>query len=114
MKISEVTPNKTTLKELGRRLAQLRKQRRLNQEEMAKEAGLGVATVRRIETGQDAQFSSWIKMFKVLGLTPALDVLLPEEINSPMAEVTKVRKQSKIAARSAGSRGQYTWGDHKS
>lgn len=89
MKITDITPHNIALVELGRRLALLRKQQRLTQAEIASESGLGIATVNRIEAGQDAQFSSWLKLFKTLGISSALDVLLPEEILSPMAEVKK-------------------------
>ena len=109
MEITETTPHTAALKELGRRLVLLRKQQGLTQAGIAAEAGLGVATVIRIEAGQDAQFSSWLKLFKVLGITPTLDVLLPEEILSPMAEVIKHRRQRKTSSRSKGA-----WGDGKS
>ncbi|PCJ19689.1 MAG: transcriptional regulator [SAR86 cluster bacterium] len=109
MKIAETTPHNTALHELGRRLALLRKQQGFTQANIANEAGLGVATVNRIEAGQDAQFSSWLKLFKVLGITSQLDVLLPEEILSPMAEVKKQRRQTRVS-----SKGTSTWGDGKS
>ena len=58
MKMTETTPHKVALEELGRRVALARKNKRMNQSEMARASGLGVATIARIETGQDAQFSS--------------------------------------------------------
>ena len=109
MKITKTTPHLTTLKEIGRRLALVRKRQGLTQAELAKEAGLGVVTVVRIENGQDAQFSSWIKIFNVLGMTPSLDALLPEEILSPMSEVQKRNRQKKT-----DSGGKNIWGDGKS
>jgi transcriptional regulator with XRE-family HTH domain len=109
MKITETTPHSTALKEFGRRLVLLRKRQGFSQTSIAEKAGLGVATVHRIEAGQDAQFSSWLKLFKVLGITSQLDVLLPEEILSPLAEAKKQRKQFKGA-----TKGKRVWGDGKS
>ena len=109
MKITATTPNSVALKELGRRLVLLRKQQGFTQARIAAEAGLGVATVIRIEAGQDAQFSSWLKLFNVLGITQALDVLLPNEILSPMAEVIRQSKPRKAASKSKN-----IWGDGKS
>lgn len=106
MKITTTTPSSVALKELGRRLVLLRKQQGFTQARIAAEAGLGVATVIRIEAGQDAQFSSWLKLFNVLGITQALDVLLPDEILSPMAEVKKQRRPRK-----ATSKSKNIWGD---
>jgi len=109
MKITEITPHNAALKELGRRLVLLRKQQGFTQAGIAAAAGLGVATISRIEAGQDAQFGSWIKLFNVLGITPVLDALLPEEILSPMAEVKKQRRRWKTPHKD-----KRTWGDGKS
>ncbi len=109
MKITKTTPHLTTLKELGRRLVLVRKQQGFTQAELAKEAGLGVVTVLRIERGQDAQFSSWIKLFNVLGMAAELDALLPEETLSPMSEVQKQHRRKKSVSRSKN-----IWGDGKS
>ncbi len=109
MKITNTTPHLSTLEELGRRLALTRKQQGYTQARLAEEAGLGVITIVRIENGQDAQFSSWIKIFGVLDKTPVIDALLPEQILSPMSEVQKQSRRSGKKARS-----QHFWGDGKS
>jgi transcriptional regulator with XRE-family HTH domain len=108
MKITETTPHKVALEELGRRVALARKNKRMNQSEMARASGLGVATIARIETGQDAQFSSWLKIFGVLGLTAALDQLVPESLTSPMSEVQRGRRQRRMKT------GEFKWGDEQS
>jgi len=109
MKITKITPHNATLVELGRRLALLRKQQLFTQAKLARESGLGIATVNRIESGQDAQLSSWLKLFKVLGISSALDVLLPEEILSPMSEVRKQSRKHKIPQQKKSA-----WKDGKS
>lgn len=103
MIISPTTPQSSALTELGRRLAQTRKQQGLTQTELASQAGLGVATLRRIEDGQDAQIGSWLKLLTALKLTQVIDQLLPENISSPMTEVKGRR------GRSGG--GKAGWGD---
>ena len=108
MKITETTLHKVALEELGRRVALARKNKRMNQSEMARASGLGVATIARIETGQDAQFSSWLKIFGVLGFTAALDQLVPESLTSPMSEVQRGRRQRRMIA------GEFKWGDEQS
>ncbi|MFK7977402.1 MAG: helix-turn-helix transcriptional regulator [Halioglobus sp.] len=106
MKIDLQTPIETSLVELGRRLSVVRKQQGLNQDELASIAGLGVATVRRIEDGRDAQLGSWLKLLRALNLSHSVDALLPESLNSPMAEVKASGK--KIANRPTG---KAVWGD---
>lgn len=107
MKINALTPEGEILQELGQRLARIRKQQRLSQTELAEEAGVGVATLRRIEAGQDSQLASWLKLLKALGMTSAIDTLLPEEFSSPMAEA---RGASRKRTKSSASTG-IVWGD---
>jgi len=116
MKIEELTPVDSTLEELGRRLAACRKQQSLSQTALANSAGLGVATLRRMEGGNDSQLGSWIKTLQALGLADALDAMLPEQLRSPMAEAKAARKQRGARSRRASapphsSADSTPWGD---
>ena len=108
MKITKFVPEDEILKELAKRLARMRKAQGYSQTELAKEAGIGVATLRRIEGGQDSQFETWLKIMKALNRVAAIDALLPETFNSPMAEalVGKSRKRKKLSPTSG-----IVWGD---
>lgn len=111
MDITELTPDRDALKELGRRLKQVRKQRGLNQEELAEAAGMGVATLRRIEDGSDSQLGSWIKLMKALHMLSAIDALLPESFTSPMAEAARL---GKAIRRKKPAGDESLWGDEQS
>ena len=102
MKINQLTPETAILKELGERLARIRKVLGLSQHGLAEEAGIGVATLRRLEGGQDGQFETWLKVLKVLDRTASIDALLPRDFKSPMAEVLRVSpgKRKKTSAAS--------------
>ncbi|MCV6606409.1 MAG: helix-turn-helix domain-containing protein [Porticoccaceae bacterium] len=93
MKITQLTPDNIALQELGARLARIRKQRGHSQQQLADQAGIGVATLRRIENGQDSQLGSWIKLLKALQMAGAIDTLLPESFQSPMADVKAQQKK---------------------
>lgn len=95
MKIDYLTPEDAALTEMGLRLARVRKQQGFSQTRLAEEAGIGVATLRRIESGQDGQMASWLKLLKALRMTASVDALLPETFSSPMAEVLAKAKHSK-------------------
>jgi transcriptional regulator with XRE-family HTH domain len=97
MKIQTLTPTIQVLKELGLRLARLRKQQGLSQEELAAAAGVGVATLRRLEDGKDGKLGSWSRLLLALHQDAALDQLLPEEVRSPLAEV-KGKRAGRTAA----------------
>lgn len=104
MKIESLTPNGAIIGELGERLARIRRQQGYSQQRLASEAGIGVATLRRIEGGQDSQLESWIKILKALEMTAAIDALLPEDFRSPMADVRRDR-------RSVTVEDEPVWGD---
>ena len=102
MKIQSLTPTLQVLRELGLRLARLRKQQGLSQEQLAAAAGVGIATLRRIEDGKDGKLGSWTRLLLALQQDAALDQLLPEEVRSPLAEV-KGRRASRVTAAKARS-----------
>lgn len=108
MKIDVLTPRSAALRELGTRLARTRKQRGLTQTTLAEEAGIGVATLRRIEDGRDAQLGSWFKVLVALGMTDAIDNLVPAELASPMAEV---KRGARRKGKGGGAKGSVRWGD---
>jgi transcriptional regulator with XRE-family HTH domain len=109
MKIEYLTPDAATLQELGKRLARIRKQHGMSQHKLAKEAGLGVATLRRIEAGEGSQLESWLKLMKALRMSSSIEALLPENFDSPMAEALSENKRVRIR----GMKGK-RWGDEVS
>jgi transcriptional regulator with XRE-family HTH domain len=117
MKIDRLTPNPEVLKELGRRLAMVRKQRQRTQLELATAAGVGVATLRRIEDGKDGKLGSWVRLLVALDLEAAIDGLLPEDLRSPLVEVKgRRRRRSKAAVREDGGDRPgraFVWGDER-
>ncbi|MDE0523532.1 MAG: helix-turn-helix transcriptional regulator [Boseongicola sp. SB0667_bin_21] len=106
MKIDNLTPDAVILQEFGNRLARHRKQRGFSQTSLAEEAGLGVATLRRIEAGEGSQMESWIKLLKALRMTSSIDQFLPETVASPMVQA---RAESSPRKRRAASGKR--WGD---
>lgn len=105
MKIRKLTPEPVALVELGERLERIRKQRGATQEELAEKAGIGVATLRRIESGKDAKLGSWLRILMALDMAGAIDALLPEKYRSPMADAK--------ARRPLGGSSGFRWGDER-
>lgn len=112
MIIDYLVPDKVILSELGQRLARVRKQQGMSQTRLAEEAGLGVATLRRIEAGRSGQMDSWLKIMKALRMTASVDAFLPEEFDSPRAEVLSGKKgRGTKRTQKGGSDGAIRWGD---
>lgn len=116
----EITPelaDEAVLAELGRRLARTRLERNLTQVELGDEAGVGLATVQRLEGGQPARLNSLIRVLRVLNLLPALELLIPEPTPSP---IERLKLRGKERQRAAHPRSEeapspdpkpWSWGD---
>lgn len=111
MRIDPLSPHRAILAELGQRLTRVRKSRRLSQQALSEQAGVGVATLRRIEDGSDAQLGSWLKILKALGMESSIDSLLPETFRSPVAEVLSAKRRKR--RRDQPLCGDFTWGDER-
>jgi transcriptional regulator with XRE-family HTH domain len=86
------------LEEIGHRLARRRLAANWTQGALADRAGVSKRTVERVEAGESAQLSSWIRILRVLGLVEGLDLLVPEVGPSPM-ELLKRRGKERRRAR---------------
>lgn len=113
MRIDRLTPATQVLREFGRRLADVRKQQQWSQEHLAEVAGIGIATLRRIEDGKDARFGSWVRLLAALRLDGVLDQLLPEQIRSPMAEVQGQRRRTRKPPPGTPPDRGFVWGDER-
>jgi transcriptional regulator with XRE-family HTH domain len=89
MAISAQNTNAAVLEELGSRLRRTRLDRNLNQAKLAEEAGIGRATLQRIEDGKSASLTNLISVLRALDLLDGLDRLVPEPSPSPIEELKR-------------------------
>lgn len=119
MRITSQTTDDAVLAELGSRLARTRLERDWSQEELAREAGVGRATVERIEAGHGATLANTIRVLRTLGLLDALDRLVPEPLPSPIERLKLRGRQRRRASGARTSRRPdsqpgatpWSWGD---
>jgi len=74
----------SVIRELGVRARQERLRRNLTQATVAERAGIGTATLKRLEDGNDVSLSTMIAVLRVLGGIDALDAILPTPPISPL------------------------------
>ena len=114
MKITKQATDAVILGELGGRLAKIRLNRNLTQAELAIEAGVSKRTVERLETGAAAtQLSGFIRVCRVLDLIEGLDLLIPEPVSSPVAQLKLEGKKRQRASRNKAaepSTKKWQWG----
>ena len=116
MKIENALTDETILVEIGERLVRRRLEFNLTQAALAKEAGVGKRTLERVEAGATAQLTTIIRLFRVLGLLPILDQILPESKPTPIEVMTrkgKARKRASSRGRGSKKEESWTWGDDK-
>ena len=103
------------LAELGERLARLRLDKNLTQNELAQQAGVGLRTVQRLETGAAAtQLSGFLRVCRVLGVIERFDALIPEPIASPIAQLKergKLRKRATGKPLASDVSKKWKWGE---
>ena len=97
--------------ELGRRLAQLRLARNVTQKALAREAGIGLRTLRRLEAGQPVSFDSFLRTAIALGQGDALLEAVPSHEIRP---IERVERRGAERRRARPKRGQapnapWTW-----
>lgn len=102
------------LDELGGRLARTRVRRELTQQELAAEAGVGVATVKRLERGQAVGTDNLLRVLRALGLIEGLDLLVPLPSPSPLERLEHAGRERRRVRHSRAAIVEpdtWTWGD---
>lgn len=119
--------NELLLELVGERLARLRQTRGLTQDQLAEQAGLGLRSIQRLETGtRSMRLDGFIRVCRALGILERFELLLPEPSPSPMEELKlqgKTRKRMRVRNSSSGYKTQsnssskskpdtpWTWGE---
>jgi transcriptional regulator with XRE-family HTH domain len=117
MRLTDLLTDAAVLAELGRRIARHRLERNWTQADLAREAGVGQATVQRVEGGKSVQMTSMVRLLRTLGLLEGLDAAIPESVRLPIAQLERERRRTRQRARARrgpreAPRGKrWTWGD---
>ena len=98
MIISGDASDDAVMRELGRRIAQLRIDSNYTQEYRAKGAGGGKRTLERLEKGEQVQTSSLVRVLRSLGQLDVLEGLLPSMDIRPM-DLLRLKKNRRQRAR---------------
>lgn len=91
MKIRQTSRTPAVLQELGARIERLRLQRNQTQAELAADAGIGTATLQRLEAGANANLATVVQVLRALNHLSDLDSIVADVEVSPF-EITPSRK----------------------
>jgi len=95
--IRSVDTTDEILRELGARLRGYRLQQNVTTAELARRAGIGVATAARAETGRNTSMETIVKILRALGRLDGLDAILPEPLVSPIQLAARRGRQRQRA-----------------
>ncbi len=73
MNITKMMTDEAVLAETGKRIARYRIDQQMTQAALAEQAGVSKRTVERVEAGASVQFSTVIRILRILHLLPGLD-----------------------------------------
>ena len=98
--------------EIGGRLARLRLSRNVTQEMLARDAGIAVRTLRRLEAGQPSGLDSFLRVLIALGVGDAVADSLPSGEIRPIERVDARRAERRRARPSKGHapKAPWSWG----
>lgn len=91
MRIRQTSRTPAVLQELGYRLERLRLQHNRSLADLAAEAGVGTATLQRLESGRNANLKTLVQVLRALNRLGDLDNVTPDVEVSPF-EVSDSRK----------------------
>lgn len=75
--------------EIGQRLARLRLARNVTQADLAEKAGIGVRTLRRLESGDPSTLDTFLRVATALDLEEAILSALPDGDIRPIERVSQ-------------------------
>ncbi len=99
--------------EMGSRLARLRLSRNITQSMLAKNAGVGVRTLRRLETGEPSTLDTFLRVVLALNLDDAILGAIPTSQIRPLERVSRIGSERQRARPKPkdNRRSPWTWGD---
>ena len=113
MRFANDLADEATLRELGSRIARLRLDRDLTQQQLADEAGISRHTLLRLEDGHSVTLTALMRALRALDLLDGLEVLVPEPLPSPLEQLERERgRRRRASGTRAGddARGTWEWG----
>jgi transcriptional regulator with XRE-family HTH domain len=112
--MNKLLTDDAALAEIGKRIARYRIDSRMTQAELAEQAGVSKRTVERIEAGASVQFSTVIRILRVLDLLQGLDRMIPEPVPRPLdllKQKGKVRQRASSSKPPEKAPKKWSWGD---
>ncbi len=93
----------TIIKELGRRIKQIRLKKNISQQTLSEKTGIHRVTISKIENGQQVSLLSFVQLLRGLDELERLDNIIPDETISPLQLAKLKGKKRKRASKNTGN-----------
>lgn len=114
MKLLGTENNEAIMKELGKRIQDVRISMNLTQAELAKQAGIALRTMARIENGESVKVESVLNVFRVLKVLPNLEMLIQEQTWVPTDLIDYGKKRRRVSSKKKiAEKKEWIWGDEE-
>ncbi len=116
MNIEATTTDKAILEIIGRRIAENRLARNVNQNDIAGQAGVSKSTVVRLEDGRSTQLVNLIRILRALDFLTNLEALIPQVPVNPVDLIKLQGKKRRRASRKKSAKTtpqKWSWGDEQ-
>ena len=114
MIINENFNDATILTEIGSRLARIRLNKNITQKALAKESGVSLPTIQRLERGESTNLTNLTRILRTLGLLENINALIPSQPISPIMQINahnNVRTRASTDNKTSENEGLWTWGE---
>lgn len=114
MKLYGTENNEIIMKELGKRIQDIRISMNLTQSDMAEQSGVALRTVSRMENGESVKVESVLNVLRILKVLPNLDLLLQDQVLIPTEIVDCGKKRRRVSSKKKTMENKaWIWGDEK-
>lgn len=86
MELRNSLADATVLQLLGERISRYRLNKNLTQAQLAKDAGVSLSTLNRMESGSSSQMTNLVRVLRALNLIENIGLLVPEPAASPIQQ----------------------------
>ena len=114
MKIHGTESNGYILKEIGKRIQDVRISMGITQKELAERSGVSASTMERIEKGENVKIENILNILRALSLLENFDVLVPEQEIVPTIVIERRIKRQRVRHKKQSgdkSETEWRWGD---
>ena len=113
MKIYGTESNGYILKELGKRIQDVRISTSITQKELAERAGISPSTMERIENGENVKVENILNVMRALSLLSNLNIVIPEQEIVPSVVIERTIRRKRVTAKrkNKDAETEWKWGD---